>query len=86
MDLKARCSTFSHFYFPLYLLFSSACSTPSWFPIKKGPPHKAKTKELIDKEVVLIDKEEYVKVSNPKASEGKRAAKVPLRSCRTNTF
>jgi len=48
----------------------SACSTPSWFPIKKGPPHLAKSKDLVDKEVVLIDKEEYVKVVNPRASEG----------------
>ena len=48
-----------------------ACSTPSWFPIKKGPPHKAKMKELLDKEVILIDKEEYVKVINPRASEEK---------------
>ena len=44
---------------------------PSWFPIKKGPPYKAKMKELLDKEVVIIDKEEYVKVLNPKASEGR---------------
>jgi hypothetical protein len=44
---------------------------PSWFPIKKGTPHKAKTKELVDKEVVIIDKEEYIKVLNPRASEGK---------------
>ena len=28
-------------------------------------------KELLDKEVVIIDKEEYVKVLNPRASEGK---------------
>ena len=51
--------------------FVFACSTPSWFPIKKGPPHKAKMKELRDKEVILIDKEEYVKVINPRASEEK---------------
>jgi hypothetical protein len=48
---------------------------PSWFPIKspfkKGTTYKAKTKELVDKEVVIIDKEEYVKVLNPRASEGK---------------
>jgi hypothetical protein len=50
--------------------FISACSTPSWFPIKKGPPHLAKSKELVDKEVVLIDKEEYVKVVNPEAAQG----------------
>ena len=53
------------------LLLVFACSTPSWFPIKKGTPHKAKMKELLDKEVIIIDKEEYVKVLNPKASEGK---------------
>jgi hypothetical protein len=53
------------------LLLVFACSRPSWFPIKKGAPHKAKMKELLDKEVVIIDKEEYVKVLNPRASEGK---------------
>jgi hypothetical protein len=55
----------------LVLLFVFACSMPSWFPIKKGTPYKAKMKELLDKEVVIIDKEEYVKVLNPRASEGK---------------
>jgi hypothetical protein len=55
--------------FVLLLVF--ACSTPSWFPIKKGTPYKAKMKELLDKEVIIIDKEEYVKVLNPRASEGK---------------
>jgi len=54
--------------FVLSLLF--ACSTPSWFPIKKGPPHKAKMKELQQKEVVIIDRDEYVKVPNPGVSEG----------------
>ncbi len=57
----------------LILLFISsfilACSYPSWFPIKKGAPYKAKMKGLLDKEVVIIDREEYVKVVNPKASE-----------------
>jgi len=53
------------------LLLVFACSMPSWFPIKKGSPHKAKMKELLDKEVIIIDKEEYVKVLNPTASEGK---------------
>jgi hypothetical protein len=53
------------------LLFIFSCSMPSWFPIKKGTPYKAKTKELVDKEVVIIDKQEYVKVLNPKSSEGK---------------
>jgi hypothetical protein len=45
------------------------CSTPSWFPIKKGPPYKAKMKELQDKEVVIIDEQEYVKIYHPKAFE-----------------
>lgn len=57
--------------FLLFFLFLiSACSTPSWFPIKKGPPHKAKMKELIDKEVIIIDRQEYVKVLNPQGAEG----------------
>lgn len=51
----------------LFLLF--ACSTPAWFPIKKGPPHKAKMKELLDKEVVIIDRQEYVKILNPRSTE-----------------
>jgi hypothetical protein len=56
----------------LFILLSvSACSIPSWFPIKKGEPRKAKMKELVDKEVVIIDKQEYVKVLNPSASAGK---------------
>ena len=70
MDLKAGTLRFPIFIFLFIFSLTSACSTPSWFPIKKGPPHKAKMKELVDKEVVLIDKEEYVKVLNPKASEG----------------
>ena len=56
--------------FAIFLLVS-ACSMPSWVPIKKGPPHLAKNKELVDKEVIILDKQEYVKVLNPKASEGK---------------
>ena len=44
---------------------------PSWFPLKKGPPFEAKMKELQDKEVIIVDSEKYVKVLNPKASEGK---------------
>ncbi len=56
---------------PFILLLVFGCSTPSWFPIKTGPPHKAKMKELLDKEVVIIDREEYVKVLNPEASAGK---------------
>lgn len=61
--------------FPIFILLftlslSLSCSTPSWFPIKKGPPHKAKMKELLNKEVVIIDGEEYVKVTDSKRSEG----------------
>ncbi len=52
--------------FALLLLLVLGCSTSSWFS-----SHKAKTKELLDKEVVIIDKEEYVKVVNPKVSDGK---------------
>jgi hypothetical protein len=61
---------FSIFIFLSISFLVFGCSTPSWFPIKKGPPHKAKMKELLDKEVVIIDRKEYVKVSNPRASEG----------------
>jgi hypothetical protein len=53
------------------LFFVFACTMPSWFPLKKGPPHKAKMKELLDKEVIIIDGEEYVKVLNPRVSEVK---------------
>ncbi len=66
--------------FVLLLVFG--CSTPSWFPIKPGPSHKAKMKELLDKEVVIIDKEEYVKVLNPKVLDGKEQPKylyVPVK-------
>ncbi len=63
------------FRFPIFVLlfFLSlclSCSTPSWFPIKTGAPHKAKMKELLNKEVVIIDGEEYVKVTNPEAPKG----------------
>jgi hypothetical protein len=52
----------------LPLIFSVIkCSTPSWFPIKKGPPYKANMRELQDKEIVIIDEQEYVKIYNPKA-------------------
>ena len=66
------------FIFIFVLFFAFACSTPSWFPLKKIPLLKSKTKTkelakikgLADKEVIIIDKEEYVKVQNPKATEG----------------
>ncbi len=58
-----------------FSLIFFTCSMPSWFPIKKGSSHQAKMKELLDKEVVIIDQEEYVKVLNPKFSEGKDQTK-----------
>jgi hypothetical protein len=71
MDLKRKFFRFSiSILLILPLIFSViTCSTPSWFPIKKGPPYKAKMKELLDKEVVIIDEQEYVKIYNPKALE-----------------
>jgi len=71
--------------FVLLLVFG--CSTPSWFPIKPGSSHKAKMKELVDKEVVIIDKAEYVKVLNPKASDEKDQPKylyVPVHEYLSN--
>ena len=53
----------------IFFLFFLSCATPSWFPIKKSPPNKAKTKELLSREVVIIDGEEYVKVLNPEISQ-----------------
>jgi hypothetical protein len=82
---KSRLSLFFIFFFFLFFVF--ACSMPSWFPIKKGPPHKAKMKELVDKEVIIIDKEEYVKVLNAKASEGRDQPKylyVPVNEYLSN--
>src|SRR4030042_2349625 len=71
MSLRETLPRLSIFLLLSIISFVFACSTPSWFPLKKGPPHKAKMKELLDKEVILIDKEEYVKVLNPRTSEGK---------------
>jgi hypothetical protein len=82
---KSRLSFFLIFFFFLFFVF--ACSMPSWFPIKKGPTYKAKMKELLDKEVTIIDKEEYVKVLNPKASEGRDQPKylyVPVNEYLSN--
>jgi len=70
MDSKGSTLRFPIFVFLFVLSLNFACSTPSWLPIKKGPPHKAKMKELLDKEVLIIDKQEYVKVHNPSASGG----------------
>ena len=70
MDFKRLIHRFSSFLFLFSLLFVFACASPSWFPIKWGssPKDKAKAKELADREVVIIDQEEYVKVYNPAAS------------------
>ena len=75
MDFKRLIHRFSSFLSLFVLLFVFACASPSWFPIKWGssPKDKARAKELADKEVVIIDQEEYVKVYNPAASgEGKQ--------------
>ncbi len=71
MNLRQTIPRYFIFVLLFILLLVFACSMPSWFPLKKGTPYKAKTKELLDKEVVIIDKAEYIKVLNPKASEGK---------------
>ena len=71
MNLRETIPRLFIFLLSLVLLLVFACSMPSWFPIKKGPPHLAKNKELLDKEVIIIEKQEYVKVLNPKASEEK---------------
>jgi len=70
MDFKGLTLVSSRILLLLLLLFVFACSTPSWFPFKKGSPFKAKAKDLMDKEMVIIDKEEYVKVNNPRGPEG----------------
>jgi hypothetical protein len=70
MNFKGLILLSSRILLLLILLFVFACSTPSWFPIKKGSSSKAKTKDLMDKEVLIIDKEEYVKVYNPRGPEG----------------
>jgi len=73
MELKRTFFRFSIFILLTipFIFTVITCSTPAWFPIKKGTAYKAKTKELLDKEVVIIDKQEYVKVYNPKASESR---------------
>jgi len=71
MDFRAGLFRFSIFFLLFFLSFTFACSIPSWFPLKKGTPHKAKLKELLDKEVIIVDGREYVKVLNPRATEGK---------------
>ncbi len=55
---------------PLLLLLVFGCSVFSWFS-----SHQTKTKELLNKEVIIIDEKEYVKVSNPEASDGKNQPK-----------
>ena len=70
MNLRAAMPRFPIFVFLLIAFLVSSCSTPSWFPIKKGSAYKAKTKDFVDKEVVILDNEEYIKVHNPKASDG----------------
>jgi hypothetical protein len=78
MDLNRTLFRFSIFILLSIFLFVIGCyssswvsiNPSSWIPIKKDPARKAKTKELVDKEVILVEGKEYVKVMNPKASEG----------------
>ena len=67
MDLGKIISRSGVLILSFVLLLVFGCSTPSWFPIQSGPTYKAKTKELLDKEVAIIDKQEYVKVLNPES-------------------
>jgi hypothetical protein len=70
MDLTRTTFRFS---IPILLsifLFVIACSIPSWVPIKRDPPRKAKMKELLDKEVIIVDGKEYVKVVNTRTPAG----------------
>jgi len=77
MDSKGRILHFPIFIFLFFFLafFPFACSFPSWFPLKKASPNQVKMKELLDKEIILIDREQYVKVPNPRASEKGNEAK-----------
>jgi len=70
MNLRENIPRLFILVFLLLLLLILGCSTSSWFSSRS-----AKMKELLDKEVVIIDKEEYVKVLNPKDSDGKDQAK-----------
>ncbi len=65
-------------FFPVLLIITfliSSCSIPSWFPFKKGVPQKAKLKELLDKEIVIIEGKEYIKVINENVSQGERGSR-----------
>jgi hypothetical protein len=87
MDLIRTMSRFLTLFLLLILPTVFACSTPRWFPLKKSPSFQAKSREFIDKEVVVIDREEYVKVLNPKAAEGgtqPKYAYVPIREYQAN--
>ena len=81
MDLHKTLFRFSIFVLLSVFFFVTGCYSSSWdstrsidpfswLPIKKSPARKAKTKELQDKEVILVEGKEYVKVMNPRASEG----------------
>jgi hypothetical protein len=49
-----------------FLLLVFGCFVSSWVS-----SHQTRAKELLNKEVVIIDEKEYVKVLNPEASNGK---------------
>jgi hypothetical protein len=82
MDSESKTFCFPVVFFLFLFFFLSACSTPSWLSTKKNTAEKSRLKELSDKEVIVIDKEEYIKVHNPNASQGSSQAKylyVPVR-------
>lgn len=79
MDCKISKSFFPILFIIVFLI--SSCSIPSWFPIKKGISQKAKQKELLDKEIIIIEGREYIKVVNENVSEGEKRSKsiyIPL--------
>jgi hypothetical protein len=82
MDFKGLKFRLSPFFLLFVFLFTFACSIPSWFPIKGGASSKAakKTKDLGDREIIIIDQVEYVKLYNPDASDGKpRYLYIPVK-------
>jgi hypothetical protein len=69
MDSQGTIQRISIFLLLFLSLVLFACSYPSWLPFKKGAPRQAKANELLDKEIVIIDREKYIKVVNPNGSE-----------------
>lgn len=73
MNYKNSKSFFPVLFIAIFLI--SSCSTPSWFTIKKGVSQKAKLNELLDKEIIIIEGKEYVKVINKDFTQGGKGLK-----------